>query len=323
MVSEIRKHYFLDKYVVISSKREKRPQDFKEEIKEDPEDNNENCPFCKGNEDMTPPTIFQIPEEDWQIRLFENKFEALNNEEKFETKKENNLLQSWKPYGRHEVLVETPDHEQKFHQYSDEQLDYYFKALKRRYKELKGKDNIEYVTIFRNVGKKAGASLKHTHTQILSSPVMLGRIQNETEASRKYWEENGSCPYCDIIQTEKDEGDRVVSESENFLVICPYASVWPYGTSIVPKRHFSELSDLNQSELNELGQEMRKLLGKYNSLFGDFSYNVMFFSFPNKEYTQFRVDIYPRLKTFAGLEYFGLFINEVAPKKAAEDLRKA
>lgn len=308
--------------MVISSNRGKRPQDFKEEIEKPAEDKKDDCPFCKGNEGMTPPTIFQIPEDDWQVRLFENKFEALNEEDKFEAKKETELHHSWKSYGRHEVLVETPDHDQKFHNYSQQQVDYYFKAVQRRYSELKEKEGIENVAVFRNIGKKGGASLKHVHTQLVASPVALKHIKEEKEASKKYWKEQESCPYCDVVETER-EGKRTVIDSKNFFVICPYASVWPYETSIVPKKHRSGLSDFSQEELSELGRVMRDLMSKYNTLFEEFPYNTMFFSFPQEKYTHFHLDTYPRLKTQAGLEYLGLPINEVSPERAARELKEA
>lgn len=317
-MNEIRKSYLLEKYVIFSPKRAKRPHAFRqpEERGVEPKD----CPFCPGNEKMTPGAIVQVPKKNWRVRLIPNKFPALC-ETPFKGEEGKDFFRHYRPYGYHEVLIETPDHTKDFHELSLEQLELGFRVLIDRYRELLAKKETVYVTVFKNEGKMAGASIGHTHTQIIASPVFPKKISEKMAAAEKYYQKEQRCPYCDIIKEEKGKKVRVVTENEEFVVFCPYASTWPYETWIFPKKHVHDVSCLTDGQLKYLLKIMKKLLGKYEKLFGKLPYHLVYNSFPKSDFWHFHIEVFPTLKIYGGFEYFGLYVNEVLPEYAAKKLR--
>lgn len=316
-MNEIRKDYIADKYVIFSPKRAKRPHAFRKLKEKDIAP--EKCPFCPGNEHLTPKAIKQIPKKNWRVRLIPNKFPALC-EVASRGEEGKGFFKHYKPYGYHEVLIETPDHYKEYHELSLKQLELCFKTLVERYKFLLAKKEIVYVTVFKNEGKMAGASLGHTHSQIIASPVFPKKISEKMSVSERYYKKEQRCPYCDIIKTERGK-QRVVSENKDFMVICPYASTWPYETWIFPKKHVSDVTELSASQRKNLLKMMKKLLIKYEELFDDLPYHIVYNSFPKSDFWHFHLEIYPKLKIYGGFEYFGLYINEVLPEYAAKKLK--
>lgn len=315
-MNEIRKDYILDRYVIISTERARRPDAFNQP---DRKNKGERCPFCSGKENSTPEPIEEIPNEDWGFRLFPNKFPALN-ENSFEGKDEDGIFTKIDSFGFHEVLVETPDHSKDLYEFDVGKIKKYLDILRERYAELKSREDISYVSIFKNRGERAGESIEHPHTQLIASPIVPEEISKLIEKSREFYEESGECPYCKVVRREINKDERIIEETDNFLVICPYASVWPYESLILPKRHISEIKDLNGEEVEEISHILKTLFGKYHDLFGYLPYNLLYYSFPEKEYTHFHIAVKPKLKIPGGFEEFGLYINEVLPEGAAEEL---
>lgn len=317
-MNEIRKDYIADKYVIFSPKRARRPHAFSgpEEKSIAPKD----CPFCPGNEKMTPRSILQIPKKNWKIRLIPNKFPALC-ETPFRGEEGKGFFRHYRPYGYHEVLIETPEHEKEYHELSEKQLELRLRVLIDRYKKLLGKKEIVYVTVFKNEGRMAGASLGHSHSQIIASPVFPKKISDKMESSEIYYKKEQRCPYCDVIKVEKGMGMRIAAENKEFIVVCPYASTWPYETWVFPKKHVSDMSEMNSTQIKYLVKTMKKLLEKYAELFGDLPYHIVYNNFPESNFWHFHLEIYPKLKIYGGFEYFGLYVNEVLPEYAAKKLR--
>lgn len=319
-MDQIRKDYIVDRYVIIASKRADRPDAFP---KRSPENNlnPENCPFCPGNEHLATRIIREEPKGEWQVRLIPNKFPALKEVHNKNQREEEGLFIHYPPHGYHEILIETPDHEKEFHKLSSSQIGLYLKVLAKRYKELKKRDQIVYVTAFKNEGRRAGASIGHSHSQIVASSIFPQKIAQEMEGSEKYYRKQGSCPYCDVLKIEKKKAKRIVWAGKNFTVLSPYAPIWPYETWILPHQHQSEISGLNSSHRKKLAKVMKKLLMKYSFRFGDLPYDITYHSFPPSPFSHFHIEIYPRLKTLGGFEYFGLNVNEIPPEKAAKELK--
>ncbi len=317
-MNEIRRDYISEKYVVFSPKRAKRPHLFSAKKGEvmDPS----KCPFCPGNEKMTPKEIIQKPKKNWKVRLIPNKFPALCDT-KFNGEEGKGFFNHYKPYGSHEVVIETPDHSKDFHDLSIKDMELSLGVLIKRYKEHIKRKEIVYVTMFKNEGKMAGASIGHSHSQIIASPVFPKKISEKMTAAEKFYKKENRCPYCDIIKKEKEKKKRIVSENKEFVVIAPYASTWPYETWLFPKRHISDISKLDSSQKRYFLKTIKKLLNKYNELFGDLPYHIVYNSFPKSDFWHFHIEIYPKLKIYGGFEYFGLFVNEVMPEYAAKKLR--
>jgi len=318
MVNEIRKDYVLERYVIISPKRAKRPKNRVREVLESKRE----CPFCKGKEKDTPPPIKEVPKGNWKVRIVPNKYPALV-QGPFRGEEGGGFFRHFKPYGYHEILIETPDHKEHFHELSAEHIELSLRVMKERYLELMRDDEIVYVTLFKNEGKKGGASLGHVHTQIIASPIFPEVIMKEMQASERYYENERRCPHCDVIKVERKLKKRVVMSNRDFLVICPYASIWPYETRIFPKRHFSDFGDIKRNEIKTLALTLKKLLTRYAVLLDNPPYNITYHTFPASDFWHFHIDIYPREKIHAGFERFGLYINEVPPERAAKKLRNS
>jgi UDPglucose--hexose-1-phosphate uridylyltransferase len=329
MTDEIRKDFF-GREVIVAGSRSKRPGSFSEEKMP-----KQICPFCAGNEKMTEKSILSLPDEkNWQIRVFPNKFPVLRKNvrskisyEKFPSSVDqkssvpNEMYQKFTAFGKHEILIETRDHFAEYEDMDTDNIELALVALKKRYEELMKIDGINYVTIFKNKGEAGGASIRHTHTQIVASPMFPEIISKKMDESEAFFKEAKECGMCMIINHEIEKKDRVVAHNKQWLCIAPFTSVWPYQLRLIPKRHFSELSEMSYDELRGLAKLLKKTFGMLSKLFEDMPYNMIYLNFPRSELWHFHIDIFPRLVTHAGFEFFGLHVNIVEPEHAARCLR--
>lgn len=227
--------------------------------------------------------------------------------------------------GHHEVLIESPNHNEHPADARIPQLIHVVNGYIDRLRELSAKPYVKYVSIFRNHGLEAGASLSHAHSQIIATPFVPKIVEDELKASRKFWKKNEKCVFCDIIKKER-KGPRFISENSNFVVFAPYASVNPMEFWMLPKRHEATLLDLSQNEIRIFTETLKTCLGGLKQLVNDPPYNYGFHLAINKDACNFyhwHLEIYPKLATWAGFEKnTGIYINTVTPETAAESLRK-
>ncbi|MDY6776555.1 MAG: galactose-1-phosphate uridylyltransferase [Candidatus Nanohaloarchaea archaeon] len=309
---EVRYDNLKDRHVVFSPERSSRPEELHPGEEREGEDD---CPFCRGNEDMTPPTI-RKKGDPWRVRLIENKYPALSLDE--ETRDfSDGLLQSMPGHGRHEILIEGGEHE-RFDKLDSRTLQDAASLLLERCTELSSRDGIENVLVFKNKGEKAGASLSHPHTQILASPVVPSEIRKELEQQRDYSGQGGGCLLSDLVDLESE--GRAVAEGEFFTAYCPHASSWPYEVRIVPERHVNKIGDLEQGEKEELFELVQDIATAYQEKLGRTPYNVLYHGMSGEDF-HFHVEMFPRRKDLAGAELSGIRINETLPGDAAEVLR--
>jgi UDPglucose--hexose-1-phosphate uridylyltransferase len=336
--NEVRKDYLLNRWVVIAKERKKRPTDFTKktiEIKEGI------CPLCPGNENMTPPAILlyllsngEIKKErdqngdrerNWIVRIIPNLYPAFTHPNE-ETKKIKETPFLKIANGHHEVLVESQHHNEHPSVARISQLIHVINAYIDRLTDLSTKPYVKYVSIFRNHGREAGASLSHAHTQLIATPFIPTIPKEELEASKNYWIKNHGCPFCNIIKKEK-ESPRFIWENHNFVVFAPWASINPLEFWVLPKRHQSSMISLSQKEAKDLAETMRVCLGGLKSLLNDPPYNFGFHTTSAKEaekYYHWHLEVYPHLSTWAGFEKStGIFINVIPPEDAAKELKNA
>ena len=197
------------------------------------------------------------------------------------------------------------------------------KALKERYRKLMQIPDVNYVTIFKNKGQRAGASLAHPHMQIIASPIFPHKISEEMHESENFFKKEKKCAYCTIIHNEVKAKRRIVVSNKDWVVICPFVSRWPYQTTILPKRHVSDLKEITEKETTSLANITKRVFHRYSKLFDDPPYNIMYHNFPESDFWHFHISVYPRLITPAGFEFFGLNVNIKAPEDAAKELKKA
>ena len=255
------------------------------------------CPFCPGNEAETPPELFAIRDANgWQSRVVPNKFPAVEA--------------GSAAFGYHEVLVECPEHFSRPTELDDWQFANIFRAYRERLLYHAGNPRIEAVTIFKNVGADAGASLAHSHSQLIALPFVPAALLEELGSPR--------CEFCRM----KDEPSRVVAESERFVVACPFAPRFAYEMWAMPKDHEPRFEAI--SEFAELAGLMKRALVALDRALNFPAYNWFLHTAPRGAYPHFHwhFEIVPRLSRVAGFEWgSGVFVNDVFPERAAAELR--
>lgn len=329
---ELRKDPVTGRWVIIASDRAMRPTDFvREQVIPK---GGRFCPFCPGNEQKTPPEVLAFRphgggrnEAGWTLRVVPNKFPALRVEGELNRQGEG-IYDHMNGVGAHEVIIETPDHLLTFGELSEKQVEDVFWAFRERVLDLKKDRRLIYILIFKNHGEAAGASLEHTHSQLIALPVVPKRVREELDGAKRYFDFKERCIFCDIVRQELDTGPRVVLETEHYVVVSPYAPRFPFETWVVPKRHYSHFEDIETSSIQNLGWVMRATIRKIDKVLERPPYNLMIHSAPIQEgamtHYHWHIEIIPKLTKVAGFEWgTGFYINPTPPETAAKFLRDA
>lgn len=333
---ELRRDPINRRWVIIAVERAKRPSDFV--IKEETplSSKSEVCPFCEGQEHMTPPEIVAYRNSDtqpntpgWWVRIVPNRFPALAIEGDF-NREGIGIYDRMNGIGAHEVIIETPVHHLQIPEMDVEQIKEVMWAYRERYLDLKNDVRFKHIMIFRNYGKIAGASLEHPHSQLIATPVVPVRVQEELKGSLDYYQQKERCIYCDIIKQEINEDkERVVVETEDFLAYTPFASRFPFECTILPKFHNTSFGNINDRETLNFSEVLKETLFRIKKVLQNPPYNYLIHTSPcddeenYKDYYHWHLDIIPRLTIPAGFEWgSGLYINPTSPESAAKYLKE-
>lgn len=301
MSGQLRKDYFLDQYVVISPRRAKRP------------DNNQ--PPATHHEVAGDPDIvqerglYQLRDQagNWIVKVIANKFPALTP-------------QTPAAFGKQEVVIETPEHDTEFAQLSVTQIERIFSVYIKRALAMYHLSGIRYVSVFKNEGVKAGASINHAHSQIIGLPIIPPALQQEALAASSYATQHGRSVYGDIIRWEQSKKERIVYQDAHIIAITPYASKNPYELWIIPKSDTATFAALTNAERHAIAVVLKNAC----AFLDDQQINFNFFlqDAVMHEQQRFILKIEPRKTTWAGLELAtGVIINPVAPEEAAQDYK--
>ena len=340
--NELRKDYILNRWVVIATERGRRPTDFAKQKVENTKATS-TCPMCVGNEKMTPPALMlylkkngyikvsQDPQtgerpKNWLVRTIPNLYPAFTPPKQPQDAEK--ILQNKclaEGIGHHEVIIESPNHDENPADAETPQLELVIQAYIDRLREISAKPYVQYVSIFRNYGQQAGASLSHPHSQLIATPIVPVLIQEEVDAAKRFLDEKKKCIFCDIIEKETN-GPRLISEDDDFVVFAPYASINPMEFWIMPKRHQASLLELKECEVSALAKTLRASLKALKDLVSDPPYNYGFHMVTDvsaKDYYHWHLEVHPKLSIWAGFELnTGTYINTVSPEVAAEGLRQ-
>lgn len=291
------------------------------------EDVNPNCPFCPGNEHNTPSEKFIIKECDrWKIRVIENKYPIFNQSEN-EFVEQKCVLSNKKGMGIHEVVVESRNHSNSFYNMNVNNFKDIISAYKDRLTELLREKDICYVNIFKNHNKEAGASLKHSHSQIIAANLIPNDVMNELTRTKAYYDKNKRCMYCDILKQELKIESRLVTQSDNFIVFAPYASRFMYELKIMPIQHEESFEYITEDKIKELAEILYDIFRKIHTILGNAAFNMYLNTIPeiDEQYNEsyhWSISIIPRFGTLAGFEISsGMNTNSLSPENAAAKLR--
>jgi UDPglucose--hexose-1-phosphate uridylyltransferase len=322
-------------WVIISTERAKRPEDFAAKAYAVDSDASVHCPFCAGHENKTPPEIYAIREPGtqpntpgWKVRVTRNAFPALQPAgEPHRTKTPAGFLKM-NGIGEHEVIIESPDHARIIATMETAQVEDIFLVYRARYVELAKDPRFESIILFKNHGRGAGTSLSHPHSQLIALPLFPYNMRERLDIAREHFDEQGICLYCDMINMERSEKVRIVHETDNFIAFVPYAPRMPFEMWVLSKDHGSNFENVSDESCRELARVIQTVLGKLYRAVGNPDFNFAIYSAPlrenNLEYFHWNLKIFPRVAMPAGFEIgSGMSIVSVIPEAAAEYLRKA
>ena len=327
---ELRKDPVVARWVIIATERGARPSDFA--VPSLPPKRGF-CPFCEGNEDKTPPEILALRENNaaantpgWRVRVVPNKYPALQVEGEL-GKRPHGLYDMMNGVGAHEVIIETPEHLTSLTQLSEKQVEEVLWVYRDRLIDLKRDRRFAYGMIFKNVGSAAGASLEHTHSQLIVTPIVPSLLEREMNGARRFYQYHDRCLFCDILAQETAQGLRVVVEDDNFVSFAPFASRFPFETWLMPKQHQSHFENVHRLGIDGLADVLKRTLIKLERALESPPYNYVIHTGPftaaDLDMYHWHIEIIPRLTKVAGFEWgTGFYINPVAPEAAAEFLRQ-
>ncbi|HET7213607.1 MAG TPA: galactose-1-phosphate uridylyltransferase [Terriglobia bacterium] len=325
---ELRHNVLTREWVIIATERAKRPHEFarKDNEKRVKPPYVESCPFCPGNEHMTPPATLVIPDNgSWKVRVTPNKFAALSYDGERQRVVEG-IRRTVTGVGVHEVIVESPDHSKATALLEDSQVETLIDAYLDRFNFASQDPRVDQVTIFKNHGLAAGTSLEHPHSQIIGSPVITSQIRDRMINALRHFDEFGECIFCRVLEVELREKSRIVIEAEHFVAFVQFAALTPFSMLIMPRRHMSCISEISDAEAADLARILRRTLAKLYYGLNDPDFNYAIRTAPKEacgvKYFHWYLSIIPRLTRVAGFELgSGMFINTSLPEENASFLR--
>jgi len=349
IVREIRINPLLpSESVLVATARGMRPRKEEDRVERNQASHVERCPFCVGNEDKTPPTIKSWPsEEDWDVRVVENLYPILGDESA-DAGLVFGLQQVIDGYGRHEVIIDHNNHGIAIHQMSVEHLVLLLNAYRDRMQALYASDErIRYVLVFKNFGPAAGASIPHTHSQVIAMPVVPENVISEVNYANLYFEKHHQCIYCSLINEaltfeatiyDRDSGEikrkigvgqYVVERGKHFIAIKPFASRYEWEVHIMPLVHQADFVDLSPEHLEDFATVLKNTMARLDAVIGGAQYNFFLHSLPRGEAHandsdayHWHLEICPRTSIPTGFELgSGLFVSTISPEDAAQQLR--
>jgi len=330
---ELRKDAVTGRWVIISTERRKRPSDFRLErpavIRE------EFCPFCTGREQMTPPEVLAFRHNGsgpngpgWDLRVVPNKFPALQVEGSLDRQGEG-LFDRMNGIGAHEVIIESPDHGKTLASMSEAEIERVLWAFRERIADLKRDIRFRYILVFKNHGAAAGATLEHSHSQLIALPIVPDFVREEIDGAKQHFAAKERCVFCDIIRQEVTAGKRIIHENADVVALAPYAPRFPFETWLLPRTHYARFEDTPRQVFESLARMLKTVLMRMNKALESPDYNLIIHNSPFSEaqandYYHWHLELMPKLTRTAGFEWgTGFYINPTSPEEAAQVLRNA
>lgn len=339
-MSDIRYDRIHDTHVIIAPERLHRPDCYREKRKK--EMAKENCPFCEGNESLTPPEIFAMREEGssenekgWQTRVVPNLYKAVQIEARYE--QTHGIFEHCEGFGAHEVIIDTPEHYTSMTQWNESAVVHWLQTLRARVSDLRKDERIAHITLFKNEGREAGATQQHSHTQLIGLPVIPKVHRERYQRNYDHYKNNANALLTSEILREEEAQERIVATHGDFTAYCPYASAYPFEVIISSKKALGQIDTLHDETIGEIASLLIVILKNMKIQLGCFPFNISISTPPLQSNTveydilthaddscRFTIRIMPRLYHMAGFEVStGVMINPVDPEHAAKLLRES
>ncbi len=329
-MAELRRDPIVARWVIVDNDQPFKPEDYQHE-QYLPKGGV--CPFCYGNEALTPPEIDSVRQlhtsantPGWQVRVVPNKFPALHVEGELD-RKGMGIYDLSNGIGAHEVLIETPYHHKDIPDLLPEEIENFVMMYCRRMADLERDKRFKYIMLFRNYGFAAGASLEHPHTQLIALPMVPKNVMEELKGAQSYFEYRERCLFCDMIRQEAQEKERVIIENKYFIVFCPFVSRFPFEIWILPKKHHGQFCQMSHEESVSFSLVLKETITKIKKIFVNLSYNFILHSGPingdsASESYHWHLEFMPKLTRVAGFEWgTGFYLVPTPPELAASYLK--
>lgn len=335
-MSEIRLDKINNQYVIIAPERLHRPnlEGYTKRKK-----TSENCPFCEGNEHLTPNEVYALRYNEpnrgmWKTRVVPNLYKAVQVELENESKR-NGVFEYRSGVGAHEILIDSPCHDCDINDLSVTDIENWLRSMIIRIEDLKNDRRLVHLSIFKNYGENAGATQEHPHTQILALPIMPNKQLTFLYANMQYYNRHGRGKIEDILNNEIKAKERVLDIVGNFVSFCPYASAHSFEVMIAPTKNICSLNRCSRKDIIDLSNIIKMTFEKLYAQLGVFDYNLFFdlaplnANFETEKYMpfidrnyRFTIRITPRIYRLGGFEIStGMYINSVEPEYCARLLR--
>jgi len=331
-MSELRRDPIGGRWVIVNTDHPSRPEDFEHETHSW---RGGICPFCYGNEALTPSEIDSIRDPNtspntsgWQVRIVPNKFPALQIEGDLD-RRGVGIYDMSNGIGAHEILIETPYHNKDISDLTNQEIENIISMLCRRALDLAKDKRFKYIMVFKNYGPAAGASLEHPHTQTIALPMIPKNVMEEIRGAQNYFEYRERCIFCDIIRQEMQEKERIILENKYFLSFCPFVSRFPFEIWIIPKKHSIYFCHMPAEEIPPLASILKDTISRVRSVFTSSpAYNFIIHTSPVNgdggfEGYHWHIELMPKLTRVAGFEWgSGFYVVSTPPELAAQYLKE-
>ncbi len=297
------------------------------------------CPFCPGNESLTPQEIYSEPgksDKGWQLRVIPSPRPMVSVGHTWSNHRDG-IYSRIAAVGAHEILIDCPDHETRLDQLSIDHLVLWLKTVRGRFLDLRGDFRLRHFTLVKNQGTTAGARLTHSHTHLLGLAVPTPEMRTRLEACRTYFRQHERCLQCDILAQERENKERIVLDDGTFILLAPFASRFPFELSLLPLNHQHDFTALTDSQLPSLAAILKQAIGRLNLALENPDWQLILHTAPPPHTRPGRPDYWhslawdshwqftliPRLAPPDGLAtVLGGWVNPVAPEEAAGCLRE-
>ena len=338
---ELRRDPVVGYWTILSAERGWRPRDYRPSKITTERD----CPFCEGKEHLTPPEAYALRPSGsapngpgWQVRVIPSQTPMLSDAPGGQESHGVGIYDMRDGVGRHEVIVETPQHKHDMDEFPSELIENALRTYAARIAELEKDARFEYALLFKNHGLISGAAtdvIRHSRSQLVGLPIIPKRTKEELQMAKVYYERRERCLFCDILKQESAARTRLVVENDRFFAYCPFASRSPFEMWVLPKKHSADFAKTGPEAFKDLAWVLKQCLVRLRELLEDPPYNLILHTAPFRhkkkegywktieEDTHWYLQIMPRLTMNAGFEWgTGVHINPTPPEEAAQLLRE-